>query len=287
MLYEQQTINCRGRLLDLSQPVVMAILNLTPDSFYDGGVYQSDNQVLSQVERFLSEGATIIDVGGMSSRPGAEIISSEEELQRVIPSIEQIIKRFPEAILSIDTLSSKVAKAAVESGARIVNDISAGRHDEDMIPLVGQLKTPYVAMHMQHTPKTMQEAPIYDDVCETVMRFLIERIDLCRKAGILDVIIDLGFGFGKTVEHNYELLRNMEAFKILEVPILAGLSRKSMICKPLKVNPKDALNGTTALHMVALQQGARILRVHDVREAMEVIKLWQLTKEPLKEVSEA
>jgi dihydropteroate synthase len=254
----------------------MAILNLTPDSFYDGGVYQSDKQMLAKVDQFISEGATIIDIGGMSSRPGAEIISPEEEMKRVLPSILQIKKQFPETIISIDTLSAKVAEAAVEAGASIVNDISAGRFDEAMIPLVGTLKTPYIAMHMLRTPATMQQAPEYDDVCETVLRFFIERIALCRKAGIKDVILDPGFGFGKTVAHNYELLRNMELFRVLELPILAGISRKSMIYKPLEIKAEEALNGTTALHMVCLQQGARILRVHDVKEAVETVKLWKL-----------
>jgi len=278
MLYEQQTLNCRGRLLDLSKPVVMAILNLTPDSFYDGGEYQSDKQILTKVDQFISEGATIIDVGGMSSRPGAEIISPEEEMKRVIPSIIQIKKNFPKAIVSIDTLSAKVANAAVEEGASIVNDISAGRFDEGMIPLVGTLKTPYIAMHMLRNPATMQQAPEYDDVCETVLRFFIERVALCRKAGIKDVVLDPGFGFGKTIAHNYELLRNMELFRVLELPILAGISRKSMVYKPLEIKPVDALNGTTALHMICLQQGARILRVHDVKEAVEVIELWNVRK---------
>jgi dihydropteroate synthase len=276
MLFEQQTINCRGQLLDLSEPLVMAILNLTPDSFYDGGAYKSDLQILNRAEQCYSEGAALLDVGGMSSRPGAEIIPPEEELRRVIPSIIAIKKRFPEFIISIDTLSSKVALEAVDAGATIVNDISGGRYDQEMIPTVAELKCPYILMHMQGTPATMQQAPVYDDVCETVLRFFAERIDLCRKAGILDVIIDPGFGFGKTLAHNYELLSNLELFRILELPILAGISRKSMICKALDIRPEQAGNGTTALHMVCLQQGARILRVHDVREALEVIKLWKL-----------
>lgn len=276
MLFEQQTINCRGHLVDLSSPIVMAILNLTPDSFYDGGVYSSDKEVLTKVEQFLKEGASILDIGGMSSRPGAEITSPEEEIKRVLPSINQINKEFPGAIISIDTLSSKVAKSAVEAGARVVNDISAGRFDEEMIPMVGKLKTPYVAMHMLNTPATMQQSPEYEDVCETVLRFFIDRLALCREAGILDVILDPGFGFGKTVEHNYELLKNMELFRVLELPILAGISRKSMIYKPLEIKPKEALNGTTALHMICLQQGARILRVHDVKEAVETITLWKM-----------
>jgi dihydropteroate synthase len=194
----------------------------------------------------------------------------------VIPSILAIQKRFPDFQISIDTLSSKVALEAVAAGASIVNDISGGCYDEQMIPTVADLKCPYILMHMPGTPATMQQAPVYDDVCETVLRFFADRIALCRKAGILDVIIDPGFGFGKTMAQNYELLRNLELFRVLELPILTGISRKSMTYKPLGVGPEQALNATTALHMVCLQQGARILRVHDVREAMEVIKLWKL-----------
>ena len=276
MLFQQQTINCRGKLLDLSEPVVMGILNLTPDSFYDGGIYVSDNQILKRVEQMLEEGAAIIDIGGMSSRPGAKIISPEEELKRVIGPISQIHQQFPNAILSIDTLSAKVANEAVHAGATIVNDISAGRFDESMIETVSQLKVPYIVMHMLGLPATMQQTPQYDDVIESVLSFFTERIGVLRTAGILDIILDPGFGFGKTLDHNYELLRHMEVFRILELPILAGVSRKSMIYKALNINSKEALNGTTALNMIALQQGARILRVHDVKEAVEVIRLFKL-----------
>ncbi len=273
MLFEQQTINCRGQLLDLSRPLVMGILNLTPDSFFDGGRYTTDSQLLRRVEQMLEEGAAIIDVGGMSSRPGAAIIPPEEELKRVTGPIQQICNRFPEAVLSIDTLSSEVAREAVEAGAKIVNDISAGRHDTGMISTVAALRCPFIAMHMLGQPATMQQSPEYEDVVETVFTFFAERLTHLRKAGILDVILDPGFGFGKTLAHNLELLQNLSVFRILELPLLVGISRKSMVCKLLDVSPKDALNGTTALHMIALRAGARILRVHDVREAMEAVKV--------------
>ena len=275
MLHQQTTLNCKGRLLDISQPIIMGILNTTPDSFYDGGQYAAITPALQQAERMLSEGATIIDIGGMSSRPGAQIISVEEELKRVIPAIDAIHQAFPGAIISIDTVRSQVAKTAVEHGASIVNDISAGRIDPELYKTVAQLGVPYVLMHMQGKPGNMQDKPDYNDVVQEVLDFLIREIDKLRQLGVNDIIIDPGFGFGKTVAHNYQLLKHFHLFQVIGVPILAGLSRKSMICKVLKVNPPKALNGTTALHMVALQEGAKILRVHDVKEANEVIRLWQ------------
>lgn len=277
MLHQQQTINCRGRLVSLENPVVMGILNLTPDSFFDGGRHQTQDDALRQAEKLLREGATFIDVGGMSSRPGAAIIDESTELKRVLPVVAAIAKHFPEAIISIDTVRSGVAAESVAAGACLVNDISAGRFDEQMYPTVARLGIPYVLMHMQGTPESMQKEPVYEDVVREVLDFFIREVGKLRVLGISDIILDPGFGFGKTVAHNYRLLGMMHAFAMLEYPLLAGISRKSMICKVLGVGPANALNGTSALHMVALQQGAKILRAHDVREAQEVIQLWQQT----------
>ncbi len=274
MLHQITTLNLGGRLLSLEQPVVMGILNVTPDSFYDGGRYQSKDRLLAQVDKMLTEGAAIIDVGGMSSRPGAEIIGEEEELRRVINSIDLIRKVHPQALISVDTIRARVAAEAVSAGANMVNDISAGRIDEKMYETVAELKVPYILMHMQNQPADMQVRPEYGDVVQEILDFFIAQIGKLRSLGVLDIVVDPGFGFGKTVEHNYQLLNNLHVFKILDVPVLAGISRKSMICKVLKIKPDNALNGTTALHMVALQQGARILRVHDVKPAVETIQLY-------------
>ncbi len=275
MLHSQLTINCRGKLLSLEQPQVMGILNATPDSFYDGGRHAELTAALRRCETMLTEGAAVVDVGGMSSRPGAELVDEEEELRRVLPVVEAINREFPEALISIDTIRSSVARACVEAGASIVNDISAGRLDEEMYATVAALGVPYVLMHMKGTPADMQRQPTYTNVVQEVLDFLIAETGRLQAMGIKDIILDPGFGFGKTVEHNYLLLKGLHTLHLLERPVLAGISRKSMICKVLKIHPAAALNGSTALHMVALQQGARILRVHDVKEAVEVIKLWQ------------
>lgn len=275
MLYPKTTINCRGRLLDLERPIVMGILNATPDSFYDGGRYTSEAVVLEQVGKMLEAGATIIDIGGMSSRPGAEIITEQEELERVLPIIQRLTQEFPEAILSLDTIRSEVARQGVAAGASIINDISAGRVDETLYATVAELQVPYILMHMQGLPRTMQQQPHYENVVQEVLDFFIAEVGKLRQLGVTDIILDPGFGFGKTVEHNFQLLKKMHVFQLLDLPILAGISRKSMICKVLKINPSQALNGTTALHILALQQGAKILRAHDVKEAMEVIQLWE------------
>jgi len=272
------TINCRGKLIDLSSPKVMGILNITPDSFHDGGQYLSISDALSRTKQMLAEGADFIDIGGMSSRPGAEIISEEEELKRIMPVIKGIVENIPEAIISVDTLRANVAKEALQAGAHIINDISAGRFDEAMISTVAFFKAPYIMMHMQGLPANMQVAPKYNDIISEVYDFFWERIKNCRAAGIIDIIIDPGFGFGKNVEHNYTLLRNLNYFSNLQLPILAGVSRKSMICKVLGVNPDKALNGTTAVNMLALMNGAQILRVHDVKEAKEVIRIFEAYK---------
>ena len=271
--YLAMTINCKGRLLDLSTPLVMGILNLTPDSFHDGGKYRDMDEILRHTEQMLTEGADIIDIGGMSSKPGSKIIAIEEELARVIEPIKAIQKHFRDAILSIDTIHAQVAEAALENGVSIVNDISAGAMDEGMIPTVARLGTPYIIMHMQGTPENMQDAPFYTNVVTEVMDNLAERVRVCRIAGIKDIIIDPGFGFGKTNEHNFQLLKGLSLFKMLSCPMLAGLSRKSMITKTLGIKNADALNGTTVLNTIALLNGTNILRVHDVKEAKEAVKL--------------
>ena len=270
------TLNCRGHLLDLSEPVVMGILNTTPDSFFDGGRFVDEEAVVARVRKMLAEGAVVIDVGGVSTRPGAAEVSEREELQRVIPVVASVKKHFPDAVVSIDTWRSKVAQEAVGAGAAIVNDISAGRFDPRLFETVAALDVPYILMHMQGTPQTMQQNPRYENVVNEVLDFFIEKLEKLRRLGIKDIVLDPGFGFGKTVEHNFHLLKNLAVFEhVLNLPVLAGISRKSMICKVLKVNPEHALNGTTALHVEALRQGARILRVHDVKEAAEVIALWK------------
>lgn len=279
MLHQHTTLNCNGHLIDLSQPLVMGILNVTPDSFYDGGKYEGIDNRLLLVEKMIKEGATFIDIGGMSSRPGAELISQDEELSRVIPTIEAINQRFPETVISIDTVWSRVAKESVEAGASMINDISAGGYDDQLFATVASLRVPYVLMHMQGDPKSMQNRPEYKDVNLEVLDFFIEKVGELRSLEIIDIILDPGFGFGKTVEHNYQMLKDLHVFQILGLPLLAGISRKSMLCKVLKINPSNALNGTTALHMIALQQGAKILRVHDVKEAKECIQLWQQLEE--------
>ncbi len=275
MLNPQLSLNCRGRLLSLRSPIIMGILNITPDSFFADSRVNNQKHLLEQAEKMLKEGATILDVGGMSSRPGAEIISEEEELQRVLPTIAALHQHFPEAYISIDTIRAEVAQRAVGAGAVIINDISAGKLDPNMYETVAELGVPYILMHMQGIPNSMQQEPRYQEVTLEILDFFIEQVGRLRALNIKDIILDVGFGFGKSVAHNYELLKKMHIFKVLDLPLLAGLSRKSMICKPLKVNPSAALNGTTALHMVALQQGARVLRVHDVKEAREVITLWR------------
>lgn len=276
MFAVRRTLNCKGRLLSLERPVVMGILNTTPDSFYDGGRHQNLDAALRQTEQMLSEGATIIDVGGMSSRPGAEQISIQEELRRVLPVTQAIAGRFPEAFISIDTVHAETAREAVAAGACMVNDISAGRLTEGMYETVAELEVPYILMHMQGRPETMQQQPQYEDVVREVLDFMIAEAGRLRAAGVKDILLDPGFGFGKTIAHNFQLLQNLHVMSILPYPVLAGISRKSMICRSLGIPPEEALNGTTALHVVALQQGARVLRVHDVAEAVQVMRLWEL-----------
>lgn len=275
MLHPQKTINCKGSLLLLEKPAIMGVLNLTPDSFFDGGKYADLQSVLRQAEKMIQDGAAILDVGGVSTRPGAALPNLATELGRVIPVVEALASRFPETILSIDTFRAAVARAAVEAGAGMVNDISAGKLDPDLYATVAELQVPYVLMHMQNTPATMQINPEYEDVVLEVTDFFIREIGVLRSLGVKDIILDPGFGFGKLPEHNFRLLQVLDSFAFLELPLLAGLSRKSMVYKTLGLTPAEALNGTTALNMVALQRGARLLRVHDVKEARETIALFE------------
>ncbi|OAD92173.1 dihydropteroate synthase [Aequorivita soesokkakensis] len=272
------TINCRGNLIDLSSPKVMGIINVTPDSFYDGGKTFSEKEILKQAEKMLSEGATFLDIGGYSTRPGAEEISETEEIKRVAGAIESILKKFPETLISIDTFRSEVAKKAVEAGSAIVNDVSGGILDNEMYKTVAKLKVPYILMHMRGTPKTMTKLTDYKNVTVDVLKDLSEKITLARAEGINDIIADPGFGFAKTREQSFQLLNNLELFKNLEIPTLAGLSRKSMIYKTLATSAENALNGTTSLNTIALLKGASILRVHDVKEAVECVKLFENLK---------
>lgn len=267
------TLNCNGKLLVIDQPLVMGIINVTPDSFYVASRRQELGAIVQQAAKMIEDGASIIDIGGQSTRPGSEQIGVEDELKRVIPAIKAIHARNPDIIISIDTYYARVAREAVSAGASIINDISAGSLDPDMIPTVAALKTPYVLMHMQGRPATMQEAPHYENVTREVLDFLITKTIEFKKAGIHDIIIDPGFGFGKSIEHNFELLRNLGLFRMIHCPLLLGISRKSTIYKTLGVTASDALNGTTVLNTAGLLAGASILRVHDVKESVEAVKL--------------
>jgi dihydropteroate synthase len=269
------TINCKGNLIDLATPKVMGILNITPNSFYDGGKFQEESVVLNQVEKMLNEGATFIDIGAYSSKPNAEFVSEEEELQRILPVVQQIIKQFPDVIVSIDTFRAEVAKQCVLSGAALINDISAGHLDEKMLPTIAELQVPYIMMHMKGNPQTMQSLAHYDDIVKEMIYYFSERIFEARKLGINDLIVDPGFGFAKTLEQNYEVMQKLDIFKQLELPLLVGISRKSMIYKTLETSAQEALNGTTFLNAIALEKGANILRVHDVKEAVEGLKLFE------------
>lgn len=266
-------INCKGQLVDLEQPRIMGILNITPDSFYDGGRKHSLSQRLTHAEQMLKEGADFIDVGAYSSRPGATDITEETELARLMPVVEAILREFPSAILSVDTFRSRIAREAVTAGAAMVNDISAGNLDPGMIPSVAELQVPYIMMHMKGTPQNMKEQTDYQNLLQDILYYFSQKILAARNAGINDLIIDPGFGFSKTIRQNFELLSHLELFGILELPLLCGLSRKSMIYKTLGTGPEEALNGTSVLNTLSLTKGANILRVHDVREAVECVKL--------------
>ena len=269
------TINCKGQLIDLSTPKVMGILNVTPDSFYDGGRYMSDKSILAQVEKMIEDGASFIDIGGQSSKPNAAFVSVEEELSRMVPVVDAIVKNFPQAMLSIDTFHSKVAATCIENGAAIINDISAGNLDPKMMETVARLQVPFIMMHMKGTPRTMKELAHYEDLVKEVLFYFSQKVFQARQLGINDLIVDPGFGFAKTIAHNFELLQKLEMFQLLGLPVLAGISRKSMIYKTLGTSAEHALNGTSVLNTLALAKGASILRVHDVKEAMECVTLWE------------
>ncbi|WP_374399280.1 dihydropteroate synthase [Flavobacterium sp.] len=266
-------INCNGKLIDLSTLKVMGILNVTPNSFYDGGKHKEINSIIHQVDKMLSEGADFIDIGAYSSKPSAEFVSEEEEIKRLVPIVKSLVDTFPNIILSVDTFRAQVAKASVENGVAMVNDIAAGWLDDKMLETVAELKVPYIMMHMRGNPQTMQSLTQYDDIVKEMIFYFSEQIQKARSFGISDIIIDPGFGFAKTLEQNYEVLHKMGLFSMLELPLLAGVSRKSMIYKVLESSPQEALNGTSVLNTIALQKGAKILRVHDVKEAVECIKL--------------
>ncbi|MCD8447636.1 dihydropteroate synthase [Tenacibaculum finnmarkense] len=267
------TINCKGNLIDFTIPKVMGILNVTPDSFFDGGKYKNEQAILSQTAKMLADGATFIDVGAYSSKPGAKQVSEVEELARIIPVIKLLVRTFPEIIISVDTFRSEVAKQSVQAGAALINDISGGVLDAKMFETVAKLQVPYIMMHMQGTPQNMQLNPVYTDIVKEVILFFATQLVKLRALKVNDVIIDVGFGFGKTTAHNYELLQKLSLFESLEVPILTGISRKSMLYKLLDILPADALNATTVANTIALLNGTNILRVHDVKQAVEAVKI--------------
>ncbi len=268
------TINCKGQLIDLSKPKVMGILNITPNSFFDGGKYANEAEIIAQVGKMLSEGATFIDIGAYSSKPNAEFVSVEEEIARIVPVVELLVQQFPQILISIDTFRSEVAEACILKGAALINDIAAGKLDDKMLDVIATYKVPYIMMHMRGTPQTMQSLTQYEDLVQEVLFYFSERIAEARRLGINDLIIDPGFGFAKTVEQNYELLQKIDLFQQLGLPILAGISRKSMIYKVLNNSALESLNGTTVLNTISLSKGTKILRVHDVKEAMECVTLF-------------
>ena len=273
----KKTLNLSGNIVDLRTPIVMGILNVTPDSFYKESRIRSSKNLLNQAEKMLENGAVILDVGGYSSRPNAVNISTEEELNRVMPAIKQLRKTFPKAFISIDTFKSQVAKAAIDAGVCMVNDISAGKLDKNMFKTVANSNVAYVLMHMRGNPQNMAKMTDYDDVLIDIMDFFVKQINTLQSIGVKDIVLDVGFGFAKTIIQNYGILKNLQYFQQLELPLLAGISRKSMIYKSLNISPKEALNGTSVLNTIALVNGAKILRVHDVKEAMESIKLYKAT----------
>jgi dihydropteroate synthase len=269
----QKTINCGGRLISIEKPLVMGILNITPDSFYEGGKHKDIDNALNHGAKMLEEGANIIDIGAVSTKPGAKEVSQEEEEKRLIPVLKKMTKEFPDAIFSIDTFRSSIARMSVDCGAQMINDISAGAFDKNMFRIISELQIPYIIMHIKGVPSNMQNDPIYKDVVKEVIAYFSEKVAILRKMGVNDIIIDPGFGFGKTVEHNYELLKKLEYFSFFELPLMVGFSRKSMINNVLGIKPEDALNGTTVLNTIAIMKGANILRVHDVKEVVETVKL--------------
>lgn len=272
-------LNINGGVFDLSSPKIMGVLNVTPDSFYDGGVYSNEKKILLQVEKMISDGADIIDIGGFSSKPGSKTISVKEEEKRVIPIIKLINNTFNKIIISVDTFRSEIAEKSLNEGASIINDISGGNLDKNIYQIANKYRVPYIMMHMKGVPANMQANPKYENINYEIIKDFSYKIDLAEKKGVCDIIIDPGFGFGKSIEHNYQILNNIKLYTVLKKPILVGISRKSMIYKLLKTDPSKALNGTTSLNTIALINGANILRVHDVKEAKEVIKLYSFLKE--------
>lgn len=270
------TLNCNGKLISLKHPIVMGIINVNEDSFHPASRATSISQILTKAEKMLKDGALILDVGAMSSRPGAQIMEMDIELNSMIPAIQALCKEFPDTVVSVDTIRSKVAEFSVQAGATMVNDISAGDFDPEMMQVIARLNVPYVMMHMQGLPATMQQNPTYTDVLMDVLKYFVDKVHIAKQAGISDILIDPGIGFGKTIEQNYALLRHLEVLRVFDFPVLVGISRKSLICKLLKISQEEALNGSTALHMFALQHGASVLRVHDVKEAIECVKLYQM-----------
>jgi dihydropteroate synthase len=271
------TLNCKGRILIIDKPLIMGIINATPDSFFGGSRFNGAEEIVAEAEKMLNDGADILDIGGQSTRPGSELISADEEIERVIPAIKAIAKKNPEAFISIDTFYSKVAAAAVNAGASMVNDISAGSMDDKMIATVAELKVPYILMHMKGTPQTMQQNTAYENVTLELLDFFISKTNELKNAGIIDIIIDPGFGFAKKIDQNFEVLKNLSVFKMLDKAIMLGISRKSTIYKTLGVRADEALNGTSVLNTIGLMNGASILRVHDVKEANETVKLFSAT----------
>lgn len=278
LLRKDFTIRCKGKLIDLSRPAVMGIINVTDDSFYADSRTRELHHIIDRAGDMLEEGAVMLDIGAQSTRPGAPEVGAAAELERLLPAIHGILHHFPEAILSIDTYHAAVAEKCIQAGAAIINDVSSGDMDPLMLETVGKLQVPYIAMHMQGTPADMQQNPEYNNVSQEVLDYFIRKVALCREAGITDVIIDPGFGFGKTLEHNYQLLKNLDVFEMLETPILIGVSRKSMIYRLLGNSASEALNGTTVVQTLALQKGAAILRVHDVKEAVEATRIVSFLK---------
>jgi dihydropteroate synthase len=272
---QQTTLNARGTIISLERPIVMGILNLTPDSFYPGSRIDSVEAAVARAGEMLEEGAQILDVGAATSRPGSDVISADEELKRLMPVVEKLLTTFPDAILSIDTWRVQVAREVLSAGAHLINDITAGTGEPGILEVTAEAHAPFIAMHMKGTPGNLEKKPVYEDIVGEILRFFVDRLNVIRSAGITDIVLDPGLGFGKSVDQNFILLKGLGVFRFLELPLMIGLSRKSMVWRTLDISPDEALNGTTALHMIALQQGVRILRVHDVRAACEAIALHQ------------
>ncbi len=277
MKKETSTINCGGKLIDLSTPIVMGILNVTPDSFYDGGRYSTEKQWIELVQKMITDGAGMVDIGAISTRPGAMEVSEEEEFSRLSPAVKAIRREFPNFPISIDTWRSQIAKQSIDAGANIINDISGGLFDQEMFATIAKLNVPYIMMHTGGRPEVMQENPKYNNLVNDIIEFFAIQLQKLRELGVHDIIIDPGFGFGKTLDHNYQLLAKLGTFQLFELPILVGISRKSMIQKFLNRTSDESLNGTSVIHTIALMQGASILRVHDVKEAVEAVQIVKKT----------